>query len=244
MTTKEFSNQFDTLVDSYRRFKDFDRQQILDSIEFDEYEKSVYLTMAQDELVVNFYNGKNIYGEAFEDTEEMRRYLDVLVKTSKPNEVIADESGSGSDDGYVGVSSNSVFYELPSDILFIVYEQAKLSDSGVGCYNGSLINVQPALHDEYNRIRKNPFRGPTRYRILRLDAGQSVVELVSKYSFTDYMIRYIAKPSPIILEDIAPLSIRDEHKEQDCHLNSILHDIILKRAVQMALASKGISVNS
>ena len=37
MTTEEFSNEFDTLVSSYRRFKDFDNQELLDSIEFDEF---------------------------------------------------------------------------------------------------------------------------------------------------------------------------------------------------------------
>lgn len=236
MTPAEFSNQFDTLVDSYRRFKDFDRQQILDSIEFDEYEKSVFLTMSQDELVVNFYNGRNIYGESFEDTEQMRRYLDVLVKTVNPS-VATDDSGDG-------ISDTSVFYTIPGDVLFIVYEQAKLNDAGVGCYNGSIINVQPATHDEYNRIRKNPFRGPTRYRILRMDVGDNMVELISKYGFKDYLIRYIAKPEPIILEDIAPLNIHEKHEASTCQLDSILHDIILKRAVQMALASKGISVNS
>ena len=39
MTTEEFSNEFDTLVSSYRRFKDFDNKEALDSLEFDEYEK-------------------------------------------------------------------------------------------------------------------------------------------------------------------------------------------------------------
>ena len=36
MTIQEFSNQFDTLVSSYRRFKDFDNKESLDTIEFDE----------------------------------------------------------------------------------------------------------------------------------------------------------------------------------------------------------------
>ena len=54
MTLEEFSNGFDTLVNSYRRFKDFDKQEMLDSIEFDEYEKSFYLTKAQEEVVTNF----------------------------------------------------------------------------------------------------------------------------------------------------------------------------------------------
>ena len=81
MTNAELSNGFDTLVSSYRRFKDFDKQEILDSIEFDEYEKSFFLTKAQEELVMSYYDGKNIYGDSFEATEELRRQLDSLVKT-------------------------------------------------------------------------------------------------------------------------------------------------------------------
>ena len=32
MTAEEFSNEFDTLVSSYRRFKDFDNKEGLDSL--------------------------------------------------------------------------------------------------------------------------------------------------------------------------------------------------------------------
>jgi hypothetical protein len=46
MTCEEFSNEFDVLVDSYRRFKSYDEKEQLDSIEFSEYEKSVFLTSA------------------------------------------------------------------------------------------------------------------------------------------------------------------------------------------------------
>jgi len=46
MTTKEFSSEFDILLDSYRRIKKFDDKEMLDSIEFNEYEKSLFLTRA------------------------------------------------------------------------------------------------------------------------------------------------------------------------------------------------------
>ena len=46
MTTEEFSNEFDVLINSYSRYKDFDNKEILDSIEFNEYEKSLFLTQA------------------------------------------------------------------------------------------------------------------------------------------------------------------------------------------------------
>ena len=59
MTVTEFSNEFDVLIDSYRRFKDFDNKENLDSLDFNEYEKSIFLTRAQEDIVTSFYNGLN-----------------------------------------------------------------------------------------------------------------------------------------------------------------------------------------
>ena len=235
MTNEEFSNGFDILVNSYRRFKDFDKQESLDSIEFNEYEKSVYLTKAQEELAVNFYNGKNPYGDSFESTEEMRRYLDALVKTKVFT--MADALRG------IGVSANSVLFQLPDDLAFITMEQITYDDEKLGCYNGSTADVYPVTQDEYSRVKDNPFRGPTKYKAIRLDSGDKTVELVLKYAIKEYLIKYLSKPEPIILETLPNgLTIEGASKQTECKLNSILHHTILERAVQMALQSKGISV--
>lgn len=237
MTNEEFSNGFDTLVNSYRRFKDFDKQEILDSIEFNEYEKSLYLTKAQEEVVINLYNGKNPYGDSFEGTEEMRRYLDALVSTKV-------YSSSDTEDISTKVSPSSVFYKLPDDLAFITMEQIKFDDESLGCYNGSFANVYPITQDEYGRVKNNPFRGPTRYKALRLDAGENLVELVSKYKIGEYLVRYLKKPTPIVLETMPNgITIDGRNDETECVLDSTLHNTILNRAVQMALHSKGISVS-
>ena len=236
MTLEEFSNGFDQLVNSYKRFKDFDKQELLDSIEFDEYEKSFFITKAQEELVVNFYNGKNPYGDSFESTEELRRYLDNLVVTKVYS---ASEQVSGT-----GVSTSSVFYKLPEKLAFITMEQITYGDESLGCYNGSSANVYPITQDEYSRVKNNPFRGPTKYKALRLDAGEGVVELVSKYKIESYLVRYLAKPEPIILEDLPnDLTIDGVSSQTECKLNEILHNTILERAVQIGLQSKGVSVS-
>jgi len=235
MTNEEFSNGFDILVNSYRRFKDFDKQESLDSIEFNEYEKSVHLTNAQEELVVNFYNGKNPYGDSFESTEEMRRYLDALVKTKVFT--MADALRG------IGVSTNSVLFQLPDDLAFITMEQITYDDEKLGCYNGSTADVYPVTQDEYSRVKDNPFRGPTKYKAIRLDSGDKTVELVLKYAIKEYLIKYLSKPEPIILETLPNgLTIEGASEQTECKLNSVLHHTILERAVQMALQSKGISV--
>ena len=236
MTTEEFSNGFDTLVNSYRRFKAFDKQEIVDSIEFNEYEKSLFLTKAQQELVIDFYNGKNPYRDSFEGTEELRRYLDSLVKTksySIEDRVIETN----------GVSDNSVFYELPEDLAFITLEQIIFDDVSLGCYNGRRADIYPVTQDEYSRVKDNPFRGSTKYKALRLDYGMGIVEIISKYTFNKYLIKYLSKPEPIVLEDMPnELSIEGEREKTDCKLNPILHDTILDNAVRLALISKGIGI--
>jgi len=237
MTLEEFSNGFDTLVSSYRRFKDFDKQEMLDSIEFDEYEKSLWLTKAQEELVVNLYNGKNPYGDSFESTEEIRRYLDPLVRTKT-------YSTEDEEDG-IGVSDKSRFFRLPDDIAFITLEQIVYGDETLGCYNGSRADVYPVTQDEYSRIKDNPFRGPTKYKAVRLDAGEGLVEIISKYGISNYLIKYLSKPKPIILEDLPNgLTIGGVGAARNCELNELLHQTILEKAVQMALNSKGITVKT
>ena len=55
MTTEEFSNEFDVLLSTYSDIDGFGK---LANISFNEYEKSVFLTRAQEELVNNFYSGR------------------------------------------------------------------------------------------------------------------------------------------------------------------------------------------
>lgn len=236
MTTQDFSNAFDTLLNSYNTQAQFGEQASKREIVLDEYEKSVLLTQAQEEVAVNLYNGRNPYGAAFEGTEELRRYLEGLVKTKKYLSEDAIES--------TGVSENSVFFELPEDIAFITLEQVTFDDELLGCYDGSVASVYPVTQDEYEKVKNNPFRGPTKYKVIRLDPGDNLVELISKYKIGTYLLRYLSRPNPIILEDLPDgLTVNGENKERECELNPILHDTILTRAVQLALQSKGISVD-
>ena len=122
-------------------------------------------------------------------------------------------------------------------------EQIQYDDESLGCYNEKTASVYPVTQDEYNKIKNNPFRGPTKYKAIRLDSGKNKVELISKYKIKKYMLRYLAKPTPIILVDLPEdVSINGKHSRTDCALNSVLHNIILDRAVQLAAISKGINI--
>lgn len=239
MNIYEFSNQFDTEVSAYAKLYDnqTDVSNYLSNIlQFDEYEKSVFLTKAQEAFVIACYTGRNPAGRAFEITEEDRKTLASLVKTVElePNE----------DLGITPMSSNSYFFRLPSNVLFVTYESCKFS-SDDKCLDGKEAEVIPTTQDEFHRVKNNPFRGSNDKRVLRLDAGKNIVELVSKNTVDKYLLRYISKPNPIILVDLEDdLSINNIQNESECQLPEFTHQRILELAVQLALQSRSIGLNN
>lgn len=221
MTTQEFSDAFDILL----------QQQLLDnSVSVDEYEKSLFLTQAQNDIVISLCTGKNNTLDSFEKTEEIRRYLTPLVRTK----IYTLEDAQISD---IDVSSNSHIFVLPRDMYFIIYEKANIN---VDTCNNIDVDIVPTTHNEYNRIKKNPFRTFSNKRGLRLDVAPDGIEIITKGTLNSYFIRYVCKPSPIILVSLQSdnLSIEGETEIQTCILPDSLHDRILKQAVAIAIATK------
>lgn len=211
MTNPEFSIEFDILYNNISSNK---------APGLNEYEKSVFLTKAQEQIVTELYSGRNTTYNSFEETEEQRRYLHSLITTSSL------EESTEIDDI---ITSNSSVYKLPENIMFITYETAILTGN-------KEVTVYPVSQDELSKIIKNPFRGPSNNRVLRLDLGNNSIEVISNYDITKYLIRYIRKPNPIILVDLEDeLSINGVTEESECELDSSLHRTILDRAVALAL---------
>lgn len=233
MQREDFSHGFDTLLDSYSRNGAFG--DTMPDIRLDEYEKSQFLTKAQEEIVLSLYNGKNPEREAFEATEELRRYLSPLI-TEVELTPITTTSGKP-----LGMESNSKFFTLPDNLWFITFEKALFTyDDGKCEGTSSSMDVYPVRQDEYHRIRKNPFRGANQRRALRLDLSENNVEIISKQNITSYYVRYLRKVKPIILTELSDgVSIEGYTTPQDCELHESLHQRILERAVIMALQSKG-----
>ncbi len=226
MTTQEFSDAFDTLL----------QQQVLDnSVSVDEYEKSLFLTQAQNDIVLSFYNGNNNTLDSFEKTEEIRRYLAPLVKTK--TYTLEDAVDSSSYDNVAAISSNSHLFQLPKDNYFIIYEKANID---IDTCKNIEVTIVPTTHNEYNIIKKNPFRTFNNKRGLRLDITENLVEIITKGVLNNYFIRYVCKPKPIILVSLQSdnLSIEGEKNAQTCVLSESLHNRILKQAVALAIATK------
>lgn len=220
MSTEEFITQFDIFYNNIASNS---------APSIDNYEKSVFLTQAQRDIVIELYNGRGIPGISFESTEEARLYLRELT-TSK--DYTSDDFTLLSD-YKKGVSISSI--ELPEDLWFVTMEEVNYSADAD--QNGCLVEynpmVVPVRQDYLNRVLKNPFKGPSENRILRVDL-ESKIRLYSKYAIDKYTIYYIKSPNPIILEPLNGVTIEGESWISECELNPILHRAILERAVYLA----------
>ena len=226
MNIQEFSNSFDTLLQPYIAKESFSEQ---NNLAFDEYEKSIFLTKAQEQIVLELY-------QELEQSEEVRKYLSNLIKTD--NYVPVGEQ----DETLINNNFKSYKVEISNDILFMIYEQCTLSDEN-NCINNKIVSVVPTIHDDLDKVLKNPFKSPNSRKVIRLDFDNKI-ELISKYNISNYKVRYLKKPNPIILVTLEDLNIDKKQEVSNGETNPILHERIVQRAVQLAVQSKVKSNNA
>lgn len=232
MQVNDFSSQFDVLLNSYAVAARFGSTDNPGTVQLDEYEKSLFLTKSQEDIAVELYSGRNSLRTSFEETEEMRRYLSKLVKEAKLEPITTSNNSP------LGIDSKSKFFTLPADLWFITYESVSISDGK--CNSMTSMDVYPVTQDEYHKIKRNPFRGANDRRSLRFDLSDGIVEIVSKYTVTEYYLRYLRKLQPIVLVDLGDeQSIEGVSAVSECELPETLHQRILDRAVQLTLQSRG-----
>ena len=226
MDVQELSNLFDTLLQPYIT-KDVSGEQ--NTLAFDEYEKSIFLTKAQEQIVLKLY-------QELEQSEENRKYLSNLIKTG--NYVPVGEQ----DNTLINNTFKSYKVEIEDSVLFMIYEQCTLSDEN-NCINGRIVSVVPTIHDDLDKVLKNPFKSPNNRKVIRLDFDNKI-ELISKYNISNYKVRYLKKPNPIILVKLEDLNIDKKQEVSNGETNPILHERIVQRAVQLAVQSKVKSNNA
>lgn len=225
MTTQEFSNEFDVLYNNIMSNQ---------APGLDEYEKSVFLTKAQLEILKNYFNPKgNKYGQGFDENAKRQIDFSTLITVAKPPQYTPDGS-------YVKFDDRSQLYKMPQDILLM------LNETGINTVDGvkRLISIIPMNYEEYARLMSKPWKQPLKNQGWRLFQSTSGVDFISevviKYnsSLTDYKIRYVKRPKPIILANLADeysnVSIEGINTITECELDPILHPEILQRAVELA----------
>lgn len=188
-----------------------------------EYEKSVFLTQAQEAVILDLYKGTS--GDAFETTEEVTRYLSSLVISTeiRISEVATSEKFIYNILQYV--TDRTVI----SQVMFIIYQ------SGTILYNDKARDVLfvPTRQDSLFKDLNNPFKGPNKNRVLVTSEGEGTV-LYSKYPVDKYYIKYLKRPNPIVLEN-SELEI-SEVSDFKVEIPESLHNQVLYKAVQLAKA--------
>ena len=231
MTLSEFSLEFDILYDNIAS---------KGAPGIDEYEKSVYLTKAQLELVKEYNNILNKYGKAFDQSEKRRIDLKELLRDSKSELRFTNTDN---------IDSDAQFFRIPNDVFLIKFERGFVKKTGC---DDIRIDIVPVTLDEYNEKIDNPFRKPYDEEAWRIDYYEvldaevispivNTVEIISNLDIYKYQIRYVKYPQPIILQslldfygDSVDLTIDGISTLSNCELNQEIHREILDRAVELA----------
>lgn len=248
MKNEEFSNQFSTLLNSYGSVAQFGEQASRQEIVLDEYEKSAFLTQAQDIIVKSYYDRTlNPQGQGFDDTARRQVDFSSLIKVAEINPT--SSTGTLYDD-------RSVLFQLPprsesnidynTDVLMILNE--KLLKVGNDTVQKTYV-IKPISYLEYDRQMSKAYTRPLKKQAWRLFQNQSVgfdvmSEIIPRETLSSgeswkYRVRYVKRPRPIILEDLPDgLSIDGISEESSCELNPIIHMDILAKAVELAYISR------
>lgn len=211
-------------------------------------EKSMFLTKAQNELLLVYYNGLNGRYTSFEATEESRRYLDSLVVSNAELTLKSTESIEGyklyifnkpkETHSVIDSLGNAITIDTDS-LLFIVRDSAIKQTNGK-CAGKEFLSIKPVSHDGLTHILRDPFKCPTKDKAIRIDLSDGI-GIVTKEDLTKYLCTYIRIPKPIILEDISGYGFNIEgfQAPQDpvCELPDIMHQKIIDRAVLLAKAA-------
>lgn len=260
MTTKEFSDSFDTLLNSYANRAEFGDASSRADVVLDEYEKSVLLTQAQDMVVKSYFYRNNSQGQGFDDSERRQVDFSSLIKVATIEE--SDTQTNVFDD-------RGIIFDMPkkiiggepaantTDVLFILNEKLNVKKASDANDKGKDYVIVPLNYKEYDREMSKAYSQPLKKQAWRLfqntqtgfdvqselipiwDTSEGLKKSTPTLTAT-YKIRYVQRPDPIVLVDLPEgLSIDGFTEETECSLNPILHVDILNRAVELALATRG-----
>lgn len=170
MTNEEFSNQLDTLLNSYNTQAGFgEGSNKQGGIALDEYEKSVLLTQAQDIIVKSYFDKTlNQQGQGFDDSPRRQVDFSSLIKVyhytrDTDKGVLVHDDNSCYDDR--GLKVKLVLDDNSSaKILFILNERLEVT-TGSG---KKIYVVVPINYREYDREMSKAYAQPLKKQAWRL----------------------------------------------------------------------------
>lgn len=227
MTTQEFSNEFDVLYNNIMSNQ---------APGLDEYEKSVFLTKAQSEVIKNYFNPKgNKYQEGFDGSQKRQMDFSKLINTHTSSGTVPTSTS------FFGNVAGAYKIDWPEDVFIVINEVVDVTKKGEsGNYR---LQVIPIKYDEYLRVSSKPYKQPLKNQAWRIINGEDNINLIvghlNSVSTNGYHMRYIKHPNPIILENLEGinLSINNKTAVMGCELDPEIHPEILQRAVELAKAA-------
>lgn len=225
MTNQEFSDQFDVLYNNITSNQ---------APGLDSYEKSVFLTKAQDDIVKSYFSPRlNKSVEGYDDNEKRQIDFSMIMRTKVYSQF---------EDTILDNKSNSKRVSIDDDIMIFINEFVDVSRASYVKSPLLRLSVVPIGYMEYSRLQSKPFKRPYQYqawRILDSSDGSNKVELIvgPEDTIQKYSVRYIKKPRAIILSDLDGVTLDGVSSMQTCELDTILHVDILQRAVELAKAA-------
>ena len=247
MTTQEFSNTFDTLLNSYNTQGLFGEQASRGEIVLDEYEKSVLLTQAQDIIVKQYFEGGGVNG-SFDDSARRQVDFSNLITVEELSKATSPLPTANYDE-------RSIIFKTPQ-VLYVLNEKIVVSTNVGGVTKKRQYIVVPINYKEYDRQMSKAYAQPLKKQAWRLfqDGGASTLDLYSEIIPVEgsiatgedpkYKIRYIRRPKPIVLVNLdfttqSDLEIDGVKTVSECELNPIMHMDILNKAVELAYTTRG-----
>lgn len=195
------------------------------------YEKSVFLTKGQDEVLKNYFNERskgNSTQEGFDANQ--KRQIDFSMLTT------VETKTSGFESSLFDLRSNTKSITLPTNLMMAINEMVEVTRGSAE--KSVILQVVPIKFDEYSRLMSKPYKRPLKYQAWRLinsdTANKADIVIGPSDVLTKYSIRYIRRPKPIIVSNLDGLTIEGVSEASDCELDPILHEEILQRAVELA----------
>jgi len=158
MSVEEFSNEFDVLYNNISSNQ---------APGLTEYEKSVFLTKAQEEVLKNYFNPKgNKYQEGFDGNQKRQIDFSSIIRTL--NLELLDESPR--------IDGRSLVYKFPTSLLAVINETFVDSE-------GVRYTVIPLSFEEYQRVLLKPYAYPPKRCMWRL-ISEPVTSVTSNWWLT------------------------------------------------------------
>lgn len=154
MINLEFSNEFDILYNNITSNQ---------APGLDEYEKSVFLTNAQDDIIKAYFNPRqNRVQQGFDESQKRQIDFSSLMKTKTLDESLVNSK----------FDSRSITYRMPSDLLLFVNEACQDKN-----YRYVVI---PISYQEYDRLMLKPYQYPIKRGVWRLIVNSATPDMTSK----------------------------------------------------------------